>query len=270
MTQPISVYNAVLPGGYQFAVLSPDGTVVFHSDTTRNLRENFFAETGQNPDLRSRVRMRSEGLVTATYIGRPHRMYVAAHGCRQSGWTLDYRHLPRPASRGSAEPRNTQPGHDFVCSLCRGHHPDHGCRPLAAQGKGGTWFWPDSRKAQQYQRVALIGLVAIVLLLLLSRFLTPSALLLFAAIIPAAGLVSAGRDCDRADVDEACRGAPSRNQADARSVEVRVLSCSGYAGGTGRGAALSLFLQGGSRLRTMASGEAQLCCNLPATSTIAH
>src|SRR5271169_1401386 len=90
VVQPISLYNAVLPGEYQFAVLTPDGTVVFHSDTTRNLRENFFAETGQNPDLRSRVRMRSEGPVTANYIGRPHRMYVLpmAAGNQDGLWTI--------------------------------------------------------------------------------------------------------------------------------------------------------------------------------------
>ena len=40
---------------FKFAIIKPDGSVVFHSETTLNLRENFFAETDQNSHLRSRV-----------------------------------------------------------------------------------------------------------------------------------------------------------------------------------------------------------------------
>lgn len=43
------------PGGYQDASIDRDGTVVYHSDPTGNLRENFFAETEQDPQLRSRT-----------------------------------------------------------------------------------------------------------------------------------------------------------------------------------------------------------------------
>jgi hypothetical protein len=191
VTQPISVYNAVLPGGYQFAVLSPDGTVVYHSDTTRNLRENFFAEAGQNPDLRSRVRMRSEGPVTATYIGRPHRMYVVpmAAGNQDGLWTIViFRDLHLE------EVLNLE-----ILSLVTILFVSYVALALAVmvgvhlmrKGKAARWFWPDSRKAEHYRRIFFMGLGAILLLLLLSHFLPAGALLLVAGLIPIAGLVSA-------------------------------------------------------------------------------
>ena len=189
VTQPISVYNAVLPGGFQFAVLTPDGTVVFHSDTTRNLRENFFAETGQNPDLQSRVRMRSEGAVTANYLGRPHRMYVLPMAsANQDGlWTIViFRDLHRE------EVLNLEMLSlvtflflIYAAAIALVMISVHWMR----RGQATVWFWPDSRKAQPYRRIAVTNLVAVVLLLLLSHFFSSGALLLCAALIPAAALV---------------------------------------------------------------------------------
>jgi hypothetical protein len=194
VTQPISLYNAVLPGGFQFAVVAPDGTVVFHSDTTRNLRENFFAETDLNPDLRSRVRMRSEGAVTANYIGRPHRMYVLpmAAGNQDGLWTIViFRDLHQE------EVLNLE-----ILSLVTFLFVIYAAGITLVmlfiywmrRGQAAVWFWPDSRKARQYRWIAVINLVAGVLLLvlsLLSSLVHPGALLLCAALIPAAASVSA-------------------------------------------------------------------------------
>ena len=187
VTQPISVYNAVLPGGYQFAVLSPDGAVVFHSDPTRNLRENFFAETSQNPDLRSRVRMRSEGPVTATYIGRPHRMYVMpmVAGNQNGLWTIViFRdlHLEEVLNLEILS-LVTILFLLYTAAVIVAIVAVHRIRKVA------EWFWPDSRKAQQYRRIAVTGIVASVLLLLLSLFLPPTFLVLVAALIPAGVLI---------------------------------------------------------------------------------
>ena len=188
VTQPISVYNAVLPGGYQFAVLAPDGTVVFHSDTTRNLRENFFAETSQNPDLRSRVHMRSEGPVVADYLGRPHRMYVMpmAAGNQDGPWTIIvFRDLHLE------EVLNLE-----ILSLVTILFVIYTVVTIVVmvvthrirKGKAAEWFWPDSRKVQRYQRIALVGVIAAVVIVLLSRFLYSGVLLFMAGIIPAAVL----------------------------------------------------------------------------------
>src|SRR5260370_655402 len=76
VTRPISVSGPVLPADFQFAIVNKDGLVIFHSDFTRNLRENFFAETDQDMQIRSRVQMRAEGALGANYMGRSHRMYI--------------------------------------------------------------------------------------------------------------------------------------------------------------------------------------------------
>jgi len=76
VTKPISVFDPILPAGFQFAVIKSDGKVVFHSDHTRNLREDFFLETDQDQEVRSRVALRAEGSLVATYMGRRSRIYI--------------------------------------------------------------------------------------------------------------------------------------------------------------------------------------------------
>jgi hypothetical protein len=183
VTQPISLFNSVLPGGYQFAVLTPDGSVIFHSDPTRNLRENFFAETDQNPNLRSRVRMRAEGPVTADYMGHPRRMYVLPmDASNQDGpWTIVVMrdlHLE--------EVMNLE-----ILSLVSIMFLLYvgaiavvlvlaywiGIGPPAR-----NWLWPDPRKAETYARIVKANVVAVVLLAVFTRYVTPLVL----SFIPAA------------------------------------------------------------------------------------
>lgn len=187
VSQPVSVYNAVLPGAYQFAVLSPDGTVVFHSDPTRNLRENFLAETDLNPNLHSRVRMRAEGTVTANYLGLPHRMYV----------------LPMKASNQDGP---------LTIVIFRDLHMEEvmnleivslvsilfllyaGAMALIMLSvhwgrkdkSSRAWFWPDSRKSPIYRQRFIVNLAAACVVLVLSRLLPGLALMV------CVGLVSAG------------------------------------------------------------------------------
>lgn len=51
----LSLIDPVLPPGFQFAVIDGEGQVLFHSQSERNLSEDFFAETDQDPNLRSAV-----------------------------------------------------------------------------------------------------------------------------------------------------------------------------------------------------------------------
>jgi len=191
VTQPISLFNPVLPGGYQFAVLEPDGTVVFHSDSARNLRENFFAETDKDPDLRSRVRMRTEGTVVADYIGRPHRMYVLpmAHGNQDGLWTVVVFRDLHPEETMNLE----------ILSLVSTLFLFYAAaitiilvsaywirRDQAAR----VWLWPDSRKADRYWWMLAANSTAAVVLLALSRLVhKPLVFLPYAGLIPAAVLV---------------------------------------------------------------------------------
>jgi hypothetical protein len=187
VTQPISLFNSVLPGGFQFAVLTPDGSVVFHSDPTRNLRENFFAETDQNPNLRSRVRMRAEGPVTADYMGHPRRMYVLPmDAANQDGqWTIVVMrdlHLEEVMNLEILS---------LVSIIFLLYVGAIAIVLVLAYciGKGQPariWLWPDSRKAETYQWIAMANVVAVVLLAAFTRYVTPLVLLRRATFIPAA------------------------------------------------------------------------------------
>ena len=184
VTQPISVYNAVLPSAYQFAVLTPDGTVVFHSDPTRNLRENFLAETDRDPNLSSRIRMRSEGPITADYLGRPHRMYVLPVniGNQDGLWTIvvfrdlhmeEVMNLEILSLVSILSSLYTVTLALVVFALIRARKVKSS-RP---------WFWPDSRKSGIYQRLVVANLSAAVTLLVLSYWFHGIPLLLLVAAI---------------------------------------------------------------------------------------
>ena len=184
VTQPVSVYNAVLPSAFQFAVLAPDGTVVFHSDPTRNLRENFLAETDRDPNVRSRIRMRSAGPITTDYLGHPHRMYVLPvnFGNQDGLWTIvvfrdlhmeEVMNLEILSLVSILSSLYSATLALVVLSLIRARKVKSS-RP---------WFWPDSRKSGIYQRLVVANLFAAVALLVLSYWFHGIALLLWVAVI---------------------------------------------------------------------------------------
>ena len=91
VTTPISLVNPVVPSHMQFVVIDNTGRVMFHSDPTRSLRENFFVECEDNPELRSAVSGRRSQYVNASYFARSYALYVtpldvSAFG--DPGWTL--------------------------------------------------------------------------------------------------------------------------------------------------------------------------------------
>ncbi len=71
-----SVMDPVVLPGFGFAVIDRSGTVLFHSDSRRNLRENFFEETDQNERLRSLVFARAQDFADGQYWGTDRRFYV--------------------------------------------------------------------------------------------------------------------------------------------------------------------------------------------------
>jgi len=190
VTRPVSVIGSVLPSGFQFAVLEPDGTVVFHSDPTRNLRENFFAETDQNLDLRSRVKMRAAGSIITNYMGRPHRFYVQPMarneeaGVDQGGlWTVVvFRDLHLEETKNL----------EMLTLISIMVFLYAGVIALvlvvvywARKGQASRiWLWPDSRKARSYGPVAIANIVAAMLLLIFSSFVSPLALVSCVVVIP--------------------------------------------------------------------------------------
>jgi hypothetical protein len=216
VTQPVSVYNAILPGAFQFAVITPDGTVVFHSDPTRNLRENFLAETDLNPDLRSRVRMRAEGTITTNYLGRPHRMYVLPMnaGNQDGPWTIViFRDLHMEEVMNLEILGLVSTLFVFyVAAMALVMLSVHWARKHQASR---AWFWPDSRKSAIYRRLIIANLVSAAVLLVLSRWLPGLVLLLCVALIAAGVVLFSMLSLRRKYDQEAPLEAPDQPDSDA-------------------------------------------------------
>ena len=71
-----SVMDPVVQPGFGFAVLNHLGKVIFHSDSKRNLREDFFAETDQNEELRAHLLARTPHFSSGQYWGKDRRFFA--------------------------------------------------------------------------------------------------------------------------------------------------------------------------------------------------
>lgn len=88
-TPLLSLIGPVLPPDYGFAVIDASGKVLFHSEASRNGRENFFDECRHSEDLRAAVRARKQTFLDVDYLGFSHRLIVrpftTVHQCP---WSL--------------------------------------------------------------------------------------------------------------------------------------------------------------------------------------
>jgi hypothetical protein len=72
----LSLVDPIMPPDTGFAVMDNNGRVVFHSQQSRRLYENFFAEASGELPLRSAVFARRAGFFDLDYHGRPQRAFV--------------------------------------------------------------------------------------------------------------------------------------------------------------------------------------------------
>jgi hypothetical protein len=73
-----ALVGAVTPLFLRFAVIDVStGAVVFHSDDSRSLSENFFVESGNNEDLAATVAAGQSASVSGEYMGKRQRFYYA-------------------------------------------------------------------------------------------------------------------------------------------------------------------------------------------------
>jgi hypothetical protein len=83
-TQLPSLVNVLLPQGFGFAVVDPEGQVLFHSDPSRNLHENFFGETDDPDELKASLRRNEPKHLSLRYGGRAIRAFVQPLGCEDT------------------------------------------------------------------------------------------------------------------------------------------------------------------------------------------
>lgn len=71
-TRLLSLYGPVLPTGYGFCIIDKAGNVLFHSDDSKNLLENFFEECRNDRGLRAATQTRISESLDVKYLGRDH------------------------------------------------------------------------------------------------------------------------------------------------------------------------------------------------------
>jgi hypothetical protein len=76
VVRPISVVDPVLPPGFGFAVIDDQCEVLFHSDSSRNLRENFCDESKNKTELAPWLVGGANASLNITYEGRSARAYI--------------------------------------------------------------------------------------------------------------------------------------------------------------------------------------------------
>ena len=74
--RPRSVVDAVIPPGYGFAIIAPNGRVLFHSDDGLSLEENFFEEVSNAQGVRERMQIERAVTWSGDYHGTPHRIHM--------------------------------------------------------------------------------------------------------------------------------------------------------------------------------------------------
>lgn len=80
-----SLFNPILPLGYQFCIIDKNGEVQFHSDIKRNLRENFFKEVGERNRLLSAIHSDIPEYMELRYNEEIQRVFVSPiHGMNMS------------------------------------------------------------------------------------------------------------------------------------------------------------------------------------------
>ena len=153
----LSLIEPVLPPGYRFAVIDDAGTVLFHSDTRRNLRENIFEKMIGGEHLRDAVLARRADRATARYRESTYQFYASP--VRNSPWTL--------LVFGETEPLRAMHGHILTSGLglyaaylllllglgllpWLGWKSYEGRAEFSVQGLFYA-LWPDHRKAQAYR-----------------------------------------------------------------------------------------------------------------------
>jgi hypothetical protein len=89
VTPLLSLVNPVVPAGFGFAVIDPDGIVRFHSDANRDGRENFFREFEYGPELRDAMVSGAPRYLEGKYQGKMHFVYARPlQVVRNSHWSV--------------------------------------------------------------------------------------------------------------------------------------------------------------------------------------
>jgi hypothetical protein len=191
LANPIALDQPVLRGSLQFAVLDSKGAVLFHSNPTRSLKENFIQESEDSLLLKSTILERRAASLTAFYRGRSHRLYVqplTLGPFASPGWSLI-------VFEDTLVPETVNL---YTLTLAASMFALYAIVLAAAwavafalsRTRATRWFWPEPGKGDRYHAVAIVnGLLALPAIAGI-YFLPPAAAIVLTAVAAAAGLLA--------------------------------------------------------------------------------
>jgi hypothetical protein len=160
---PLSFRQPVVPPGVRFALVNADGLVLYHSDPTRNLKQNFFEETENNPALRAAALGRYDDLITGNYEGRRHRFQVtpidvdAGIATRPRQWSLIVFQETRVPETVNLEVLTLAVFVFLVYSAILAGF--WAAAYFLWAGYPQNWFWPNHSKYLAYWKVVVVNLL---------------------------------------------------------------------------------------------------------------
>ena len=93
---PSSLYSPVLPLGYSFCVIDNDGQVIYHSNSDRNLIENFFTECSSCSNIKAAIKSKTQEYFNTDYWGKEIRGMV--YPIKGTPWNIIMMHDKRNLS----------------------------------------------------------------------------------------------------------------------------------------------------------------------------
>lgn len=154
-----SVIEPLLPVGFEFAVVSQRGDVLFHSDSQRMGEENLLVEADQNPRIRALMSAHSAGEVNTSYLGRDYRAHVRPAPIPGASIVtlFDKQHTRALALEWMAASLFLLSGYVIAWTVVM----------IAVLWSGTAWIWPDPFRRARYQWLSwlyaamLLGFLAI-------------------------------------------------------------------------------------------------------------
>ena len=174
-----SVSAALVPPGAGFAIFQPDGLVLFHSSSERNLHENLFEEIDAPDRLRAGVTMRAGQSLSADYRGLQYQFQIRPVTSLEGvPWSIAvFRELePRQAMIGLVWGETLILFLALVCLMAASFLL---LSLVLKAGWGWTWrqqvdfflarLWPDPARRRTFQQLAWVLAAMLVVSLLVLR-----------------------------------------------------------------------------------------------------
>lgn len=205
-SRPLSLFGTFVPPGLGFAIIGPDGKILFHSEETRNLRENLFDELMDAAPLRSAMFAHTPVDFKTTYNGEDHSFHAQpVANFAGSGWTLGVYSATDVFRNALAAITTFSVSFYAIYAVAISVVVGLLLWSMAERGAPRSWnplarLWPNHKKYGGYEGFIAAFLAALFVYAVCLFSLPPGWLMLATLVLPAAG-IAGGRALNRRCVE---------------------------------------------------------------------